>query len=335
MNDTKYIMKKLKDRAGYDFKNKRENIDLSCAYMYNRTQSMFRYSGLPDTIPARMLELYLQMNGNVCIARVSDEELANNPKNPPAGLYAFTGGMGGEPDAYYMPTIYTVSNPYLNIMKNYNIDKDCVVIPNDSLYLGLDPLFTKFATAKVENELSMIVAMINSRIPTLIASGNDETRKSAETYLKRVADGEIGVIADTDFLGQLQGVPYGNTGTHTLTDLIELEQYIKAAWYNSLGLNANYNMKRESINAEESQLNNDALLPLVDDMLARRREGLEKVNAMFGTNITVDLASSWKDNQQEIDAEQNAIDNGGSPDTGADDPKPDETESKPDEGGNE
>jgi len=90
-------------------------------------------------------------------------------------------------------------------------------------------------------------------------------------------------------------------------------QYTKASWFNELGLNANYNMKRESINSDESQLNDDALLPLVDDMLNCRRLAAEKVNAMFGTSISVDFASSWQDNQQEIDAEQAAI---------TDDPEP-------------
>lgn len=307
MNEENYIKKMLAQKTLYDFKNKSNNVQQSMLYMFNRTQSMFTYTGLPDTIPERMLEMYLQINGNVCIADITEQDLAENPNNPKTGLYAFTGGLGGIPDAYYRPTVYTVANPYLNISKQYEIDKDCVVICNDSFYLGLAPLYQKFATAKVENELSIFVAMINSRIPTLISSGNDQTRKSAETYLKRIADGDIGVIADNDFIGQLQVVPYGTTGTHTITDLIELEQYIKASWFNTLGLNANYNMKRESINSGESQLNNDALLPLIDDMLNNRREGLSKVNAKYGTNITVDLSSSWKDNQQEIDLEQDAI----------------------------
>lgn len=300
MNDEKYIKKMLVQKSLYDFKNKSANIDCSILYMLNRTQAMFTYNNLPDTIPGRMLETYLQTNGNVCIAFVSENELKTNPNKPDPGLYAFTGGMGGFPDAYYQPTTYIVSNPFLNLSKEYKIDSDCVVIRNDSFYMGLIPLFKKYATAKVENELSLFVAMINSRIPTLIASGNDDTKKSAELFLKRVTDGDVGVIADSDFLGQLQAYPYGTTGSHTITDLIELEQYIKAAWFNALGLNANYNMKRESINSAESQLNNDALLPLVDDMLSNRRDGIAKVNAMFGTNITVDLSSSWEDNQQEI-----------------------------------
>lgn len=295
MNEEKYILKKLKDSKQYDFKEKNNNIDIEIMYMFNRTQSMFKYNNLPDSIPQRMLELYLQVNGNVCIAYANGQ------------LYAFSGGLGGVPDAYYMPTEYIVANPYLKLSKTYKIDEDCVVIPNDSLYMGLLPMYKKFATGKIENELSLYIAMINSRIATLISSGNDETKKSAELYLKRIQEGDLGVIADNDFLGQLQAVPYGTTGSHTITDLIELEQYIKAAWYNALGLNANYNMKRESINAGESQLNDDALLPLVDNMLEMRKVGIDKVNKMFGTNISVDLWSSWQDNQQEVDLEHGKI----------------------------
>ena len=90
-----------------------------------------------------MLELYLQCNGACAIASVN------------SNLYAFVGGFGGEPDEYYRPTIYTVANPYLKFNKNLKIDDDCVIIPNDSLFIGLLPMFNKYASQLVENDLSM------------------------------------------------------------------------------------------------------------------------------------------------------------------------------------
>jgi hypothetical protein len=59
-------------------------------------------------------------------------------------------------------------------------------------------------------------------------------------------------------------------------------------------------MKRESINSGESQLNNDALLPLVDNMLKCRQDGFDKVNKKYGTNIKVELNSSWQYNAEAI-----------------------------------
>lgn len=114
----------------------------------------------------------------------------------------------------------------------------------------------------------------------------------------------------------IKSQPYGTTGSNAiLTSLIEQEQYLKASWYNDLGLNANYNMKRESINSQEGQLNDDMLMPLIDTMLYCRQKALEKVNVMFDTNITVKKASSWEDNQIEIDNVQNGGGNSGVIDT--------------------
>ena len=54
-------------------------------------------------------------------------------------------------------------------------------------------------------------------------------------------------------------------------------------------------MKREAINGEEVGMNEQALLPLIDNMLLERQQACEKINAMFGTNIKVSLTSAWED----------------------------------------
>lgn len=280
----------------FDFKDKEENLFRHIVYMLNRTQSMFRWSGLPDSIPQRMVELYLQINGNVGFAEHDGT------------LYAFRGGLGGKPDEYYMPTIFTVANPALDFSKNLKIGEEVAIISNDSLYFGLMPLFQKYASLLAENELSINIATINSRIIDLISAPDDRTRVSAQKFLDDVSEGKLGVISSNEFFDGIKGQPYGSgSRTGFITNLIELEQYLKAGWYNELGLNANYNMKRESLNSEESQMNNDALLPLVDDMLKCRQEGAQRVNDLFGTEITVELSSAWEDNQEEIQLEHNKL----------------------------
>ena len=277
----------------YDFSDKKNCINTHIRYMLNRTQSMFKWDGLPDTIPQRNLELIIQCNGCAAFYKYKGE------------LYAFSGGLGGEPNPYYMPTIFTISNPALKLSVNAEIDKDCIIVSNDSMYLGLLPLFSKYATSLTENELSIMVALINSRIPALISSDNDGATKSAEKYIADIKDGKLGVIASQAFFDGIKTQPYGATSnSNTITNLIESQQYIRATWFNDLGLNANYNMKRESINSGESQLNDDALLPLIDNMLECRKIAVEKINAMFDTSISVDLASAWKDNEIELENAQ-------------------------------
>ena len=294
-NYNKYLSDILPGFRPYDFTDKDRSRSDFIRYMLNRTQSMFKWEGLPDTIPARILELYLQTNGNACFYKHE------------GNLYVFIGGRGGEPDVYYMPTIYTIANPALNLSVQANIDINCVVMPNDSLYMGLMPMFERYSSLMCETELSLDIACVNARIVDLISATDDRTRASALQFLEEVRDGKLGVIASNEFLEGIKTAPYGATGHQTITDLIEMMQYCKASWFNELGLNANYNMKRESLNSSESQLNNDALLPLVDDMLNCRKMFAEKVNNMFGTEITVSLNSSWEDNIQEIELEQGMI----------------------------
>lgn len=286
------------DRFGlklYDFNDKERAMRNYVVYMLNRTQRLFEYKGLPDTIPQRMLEFMLQVNGFACFAKHN------------GNLYAFWGGLGGEPDEYYRPTKCVVSNPALKFSDTFEIDKDCVIVRNDSALYGLVPLFTRYATALVENDISFRMASINTRVEFLLSAPDDRTKEAGRLFLQDVENGKLGVIGENAFLDGIKAQEVGRS-MRTFTDLIEYQQYLKASWFNEIGLNANYNMKREKLSTTESQMNNDALLPLVEDMLESRRQCIEKVNAMFGTEISVDFASSWEKLVEEIEAESNQLD---------------------------
>lgn len=276
----------------YDFRDKDRCVRLKVNRMLNRTQSMFRWSGLPDTIPEYILERFLQTHGDACWYKHNGD------------LYVFVGGVGDKPDVYYRPTRYIIDNPALDLSVQPLIDKECVIMLNDTYRQGLLPLCREHATAIVETELSMNIATVNSRLISAIAASDDRTRASAEKYLQDIADGKQGVIAETAFIEGLKVLPYTSGSNNTIISLIELMQYQKASWYNDLGLSANYNMKREALNSSETVIDNDILLPLIDDMLKCRKVGAEKVNAMYGTDIRVELSSSWEDNQEETEAEE-------------------------------
>lgn len=281
----------------YDFNDKESCVCNYISYGLIRSQEMFRWRKLPSTIPKRPLEFKIQTKGHCAVTEVNGK------------LYALVGSFGGEPDPDGFPTIYIVSNPALNFSKNLVINKDCVIIPNDALYIGLIPMYRRYATQLMENDISMRLVDINTRITSLLSASDDRTRASAEKYVSDIEAGKLGVVAETALLDGIRSQPYSPTGLNQMTNLIEYHQYLKASWFNEIGLNANYNMKRESINSEEAQLNSDSLLPLIDNMLSCRQEACEKINAMFGTDISVELSSSWEDNQEELDYELDALEN--------------------------
>lgn len=246
-----------------------------------KTQSMFEYEGLPDSIPQKELERLLQTTGNAFVTSVDGV------------LYALSGGKGGEPDVYGRATLYTVANPALKLNKTYDIQKDGVLIENDSNGESLLPLIGRYAVLYTDGLISLNTASILTRITMLISASDDKTKQSAEDFLLKIQDGEFSIIGENAFFKGVNMQTAPTTNSVYITQLIELVQYYKASMYNELGLNANYNMKRERLNLGEVSMNVDVLLPYVDNMLKERQNAVEKINAMFDTEISVKLASSW------------------------------------------
>ena len=255
-----------------------------CKYTFTRTQSMFTYEGLPDTIPVQWLESYLQRNGSCCIAE-------HNGK-----LYALLGNAGGELDEYYQPTTYTVANPALKLSKTYKIGEDCVYCRNDYDAVGLVPLVSRYCGLMTENLLTVRISDINMRMMNLLSAPDDNTLQSTKQYLKDLEDGKLGVVGETPFFEGLKLQSKGVGNGDYMIQFIELQQYLKGSMYNELGINANFNMKREALSGSEVALNDDALMPLIDDMLKQRRAMCNALNDIFGLNVSVDYGSTWHSN---------------------------------------
>lgn len=282
-----------------DFSDKIGSVDYYIRQWLNRTQSMFAYEGLPESIPQRNLEIILQTCGFAVIAKVNGE------------LYAFRTGLGGERNVYYEPTIATIANPALNYSSNLKIGEDCVLIRQDSFMQGMLPMFRRYATMLAENDCTIRMADINTRIQFILSAPDDNTKNAALQFLRDIENGKMGVIADPSFFDTIKVQPAATNGGGVLTQLIELQQYLKGSAFMDMGLSSNYNMKREALNSAETSSNDDILLPLIDDMLEQRRIGIEAVNNMFGTNITVDLASSWKYRAEEAETAIEQMESGG------------------------
>ena len=286
----------------YNYLDKETNVRDYVNYCINRALAMFKYDGLPDTIPQTVLEKFNIMRGFTIWAKVNGE------------LYVFEGGLGGEPDVYGFPTIATVANPALKFSGNFTIGEDCVIMPNDAMYMGLLPLFNRYCSLINENDITMLLADVNKRAQFIISATDDNTADSANLFLKKLFNGEQATITDNAIMSGLQVNP-ATTANIAIMDLVEYQQYLRAGLYNEIGLNSNFNMKREKLTATEVEMNSGNLYPLVDDMLNQRRIALEKINAMFGTEITVEFASAWTMRATETGDVENPVDNVDNPDT--------------------
>lgn len=265
----------------FDYLQKEQNINNSISYMLDRTNIMFKYHNLPDSIPSEELELLLQVNGFAVVCKIDGD------------LYAVDAGLGGLQDVYDRPTKAVVTVPYLQYNAELTIDTDCVVIKNDTTARGLLPLYSKYCTMLVENDITLILANYQKRIQSYISANNDSTVESAKAFLRELIDGKVGVIAESQLFDSLKISNAGLNTNNGMRDLYEYHTWLKGGLFNEVGLTATNNLKKERVSYAEVELNSDNLYPLVDNMLDNRRKAIKKINELFGTDIEVELNSSW------------------------------------------
>lgn len=301
------LTKKLKTL--YNLTDKTSSLFDFSNSILNRTLGMFEYTGLPDSLPTAELEKRLQVNGYATVFKYQGK------------LYVTTGGLSGqEKSPYNQPTKVVVNVPSLNLNQTLTINNNCVLIKNDDLMAGLIPTISKHGTLLLENDITMLLSSYNARITTLISGGTDQTIDSAKKYLNDIIDGNLGIIGENSFFQDLKAHNPQAQAKENFADLIQYQQYLKSDLYNELGLSSLNNMKKERMNQDEVNANNDNIYPYVDSMLKNRQDGLKMVNKLFNGNIAVDFSGTWKDKADNRNTpEQNTKPNS------VDEPKPEQT----------
>lgn len=272
----------------YPFTDKELAVNNYQRYLLDKTLHLFEWKNLPSTIPQRELELILQVFGSGTFATVNGE------------LYVFKANLGSPLNAYYFPTVSIIANPHLQFNAQLKIDKECIVMFNDSLLTGIIPLANKYITQMVENDITQNLANINMRLINLIACKDDDDKARAEKFIDDIIKGKLSALQSEEFFGAITTQPYGSTGQgNQVTQLIEYAQWLRTSLLQEFGIRTeNGNVKREYVSDSEIAMN-DTNSFLLYDMLYNRKLACEKVNEMFGTDIQVDYSELIKNEMEE------------------------------------
>lgn len=264
----------------FDYLNKEKNLQILNNYTLLKTLNMFEYADLPSTLKAIHIEKTLQTKGYAYITNIKDS------------LYCLSGALTGNINHLGEYTQIIVNNEPLGINRTFNI-ADGVLIQNDDLMIGVEPLLNRYNSLLVENEITMYLTTFNNRIQTLISASDDSTKVSAEKFLEKIKDGELGIIGENIMFEGVKTHTTKTNGSTSITELIEFNQYIKSNLLNELGIDSNFNMKRERLNTSEVEMNEDILLMLPDNMKRNRIIGINKLNEKYNLNIKVNFSDVW------------------------------------------
>lgn len=252
--------------------------------LLNFVLNMFDYKNLPDTIPKYNLEKYLMTLGYCGVTKVGDE------------LYALDGTLGGKPNVYHEPTQFIYAN---EVLGSATVDEGSYVLcKNDFRKQGLMPIINRYTNFMVESNITMRTVLLTTRMNILVSASDERTKASAESYLRKIENGQLGVIGESAFFDGVR-MQTASTTSNYVTQVVEMMQFIKGSFLQAIGVNSPHNMKSEYVNKDETGLNDDGLRPLVDNMLECRKQFVDEINDMFGTEIEVDFNSVWKRKQVE------------------------------------
>lgn len=257
-------------------------------YLFRAARSCIVIDNLPETFYKPFFMQTLLLTGKICVFRRTNGELV-----------ALNCAQASEPDLYYVPKKILVVNPQFK-GESYNLTpgEDCEVIycTSQDMYRygietgGLYSLLSITARLMADNVVSLNVAQRNTRLTNALAADDDITKQSIELVLREMYSGRPYKVVQKTLIDKLENIPLQQTGTNqNLIQLLETHKYILSEFYAAIGIDEPQQMKRERLVTAEVEQGAELPLFNIYDIYASISEGIDRVNKMFGTEITVSI----------------------------------------------
>ena len=244
-----------------------------------RVVNIFEWNGLP--FPQKEIEILLTFVGFCGITKSKKSELM--------AVYGSMSGVTNYPDQF---TTFTYATPLESGMRT--IDKDIVVIDNNQIRLPLIDVINSYATLLAHTDLSLQAILINSRATGLVTAKTQAQVDSIASWYSSLENGKTLAVLDGQSFESLMddnGIkvfPMNYPSAMTIDSYYQIRENLLKSFYSEIGINSMRD-KRERVVEAELDTNLNRILFNVDDMLTSRKEACNKINALFGTNITVEF----------------------------------------------
>lgn len=241
--------------------------------------SMFEWKNLPPTVDARYLELHLFENGSMVYF---DDDVIGN--------LCLDCLPSGRLDVYGNPVLrraYSGYNNYQKLLKESN----SVIIWNNYLHTN-SILEVKMFARRLYNLDRIIDVNANAQKTPVLIQGTEQQRLTLKNLYKEFDGNSPFIFGDKNL--DLNSLKCLQTGAPYVCDkLYNLKQMYWNEALTYLGINNTGAQKRERMLAIESSQAQGGTISSRYSRLQSRREAVEKINAMFGTNIEVNYREDF------------------------------------------
>lgn len=241
--------------------------------------SMFEWKNLPPTVDARYLELHLFENGSMVY--FDDDVIGNLCLDC---LPSRTLDVYGNP---VLRRAYSRYNNYQKLLKKNN----SVIIWNNYLHTN-SILEVKMFARRLYNLDRIIDVNANAQKTPVLIQGTEQQRLTLKNLYKEFDGNSPFIFGDKNL--DLNSLKCLQTGAPYVCDkLYNLKQMYWNEALTYLGINNTGAQKRERMLTIESSQAQGGTISSRYSRLQSRREAVEKINAMFGTNIEVNYREDF------------------------------------------
>lgn len=273
----------------FDITDKDNNSRLLYNQFLNKTLGAFKWEGLE--IPYIELEKILQNKGQAFITTVNEK------------LVAFEFMVYGDvKDVYGNYQKINVIRKDINTNQVYDIS-DGVIMQNDLVGIGLQGMFSKYASMIANLDVTLNMMTFHKRLPKIFIADDDTTKQSIDKFLKGIDEGKTSSIVTNSLFNESLDLKSEPNTQSSIRDVMDYQQYLYGKVLNEVGLNEPIQLKKDRLVSDEV-LNSTEHKSLIYNMLYCRQSAVEKINEKFGSKISVSLSEARSNIQQDEDKEE-------------------------------
>lgn len=272
-----------------------KRADSNFSYLLCADCMMFDYKGLPETIDQLYLEQYLNLSGIAAIGKTVDGD---------GKLYAAPfASRNGQLDQYGLGIDCNAFVPNGENIRG-EIGKDVAIIYNNSNHTPQTDLFfdTQIFT---EIDKSTNSNVLFARIAPIFTAVDDKTKEQIKAVIENVIAGNLETVVSENLLDMF-GLQAGTENVKILDvfqhpERVQYVQYLSQLYdalmrrhFSRRGLSIKTPTKAAQQSTDEIHGMDSVTWFYPINKLNARKQGVEMVNQIFGTSITVDFSEIWK-----------------------------------------
>ena len=293
----------LDDYAEHIYKWRKKQFTFNPSYRYwvntllEYPMRLFTYEGLPETIPAHVVDIMSYIRGYAGIVKLASGNW----------ICASETSLNGVTDYYDIFKQITFSTP-LHFGQR-TIGSTGFVIRNTSLMQPLMPKIERYATMLAHTDISLICELVNLRETDVIEAITENAAKSADMQAQRRYDGEIMTLVNDGF-AMLRHNFIPQKSQNENIRLFDLRNDILGAYLEEIGIKK-AQKKREREVVSEVAADEPMLKLNISDMLEVKQKDWEKFNAATGHNVKITCNIDYLSQEgKEVDINVNSIQEG-------------------------